>query len=266
MTRFGISNLIFGKLSDNAINELLSLVEICDFAPTVFYSNWKNLPSKIPTYPYANHKVKISGMQSLFYGINNASLVNSSDEFASLLIHYNNIVLTASRSEIPYLVYGSPGTRKFGQSRASEVEIAERVHKLGDIALENDVILCFEANSKRFGCDFLSSTHDLVSVLQNIDSTGLGLHLDVGQMLDEGLDVIKCLEENLERIIHLHLSTPEFVCDPKMQSFYKDIINVLVKKTSIVDVVLEVQDLGSASEFDLIKLCENLAEYSRQNF
>ena len=82
--RFGISNLIFNSISSNTIESILDYSDICDFAPTIHYGDWDKVPNKIPLNPYKNKNTEICALQSLFYGIQDISLLKGEQEFINL--------------------------------------------------------------------------------------------------------------------------------------------------------------------------------------
>jgi hypothetical protein len=77
-------------------------------------------------------------------------------------------------------------------------------------------------------------------------------------MTEEGLDVIKFVSDNLVNLVHIHLSEPNFSCEPSKLPLYIDVVSVL--RNSPVDVVLEVQKLGNSTEQELVLICEKLSE------
>lgn len=259
MIRFGISNLIFGSVSQACRDALLDASDICDFAPTVHYGSWDEVPEVIPFKPYEGRETQICALQSLFYGLPDVSLLKDGDSFNALVAHCERLAAWAARSNIPNLIYGSPGTRSGRVAHLSDTAMRLRVEKLAHIVGEHGVRLCFEVNSPKFGCEFLASNAELMGLLAQIDHPGLGLHLDVGQMFEEGLPLLSYIEEHALILSHLHLSAPDFTCDPSMLPLYTQIIHRLKSANVEVDVVLEVQQLGRASELQLVAMCEQLA-------
>jgi sugar phosphate isomerase/epimerase len=258
--RFGISNLIFGQLSDATREAILAVSDVCDFAPTVHYGSWENTPDVLPAHPYLAHSTKICALQSLFFGVQGASLLKDDDSFAKLLGHHERLVALAASAEVSFLIYGSPGTRAGRIEGLSESRIHARICQLADIAAAKRVKLCFEVNSPKFGCEYLTTNAALLELLDVLAHSGLGLHLDVGQMFEEGIDVVSFVKSNLNTLVHLHLSASDFTCDLGLTELYTEVL-MLLRETD-VNVVLEVQKLGDASEAQLIDMCQRLAAVS----
>lgn len=255
--RFGISNLIFEQISESSRDAVLSVSEVCDFAPTIHYGAWKNVPNILPSLPYPPYTTKISALQSLFFGIQGASLLKDDDSFAILVCHFERLVKMAVSADIRFLIYGSPGTRSGRFNDLAEKIIHSRISQLADIALSKGLKLCFEVNSPKFGCEYLTTNASLHELLVMLAHPGLGLHLDVGQMLEEGVDVVSFVKMNQNTLAHLHLSTSNFSCEPEKIALYTEVLTVL--RELDVDIVLEIQKLGKASELQLIDMCNQLS-------
>ena len=259
--RFGISNLVFGQLAEATLDSILGVSSICDFAPTIHYGSWENTPKILPAHPYPAHATKISALQSLLFGVQGASLLKDDYSFAKLVRHFKRLVDLAASAEVPFLIYGSPGSRAGRIEGLTEFGIHSRIVHLADIAAAKGVKLCFEVNSPKFGCQYLTTNADLFGLLDTLAHPGLGLHLDVGQMLEEGIDVIPCVKANLKALVHLHLSSSDFTCEPERIPLYSEVLTVL--RETDVDVVLEIQKLGDVSEAQLINVFRELATASR---
>lgn len=259
--RFGISNLVFGRISQATQDAVLEVSEICDFAPTVHYGSWKDTPTCLPQIPYVGKHTQICALQSLYFGVQGASLVKDSSSFEKLLDHHAQLLTLAESARIPYLIFGSPGSRSGRLASTSDLEIHSRIVRLADMAAAKNIKICFEVNSPKFGCEFLSNNEALFELLDDLNHPGLGLHLDVGQIQEEGLDAVYLVNKHKSKLNHLHLSAPDFTCKPEMTPLYIQVIKTLADKN--VDIVLEVQTLGESSEIDFIDMCRNLATICR---
>lgn len=259
--RFGISNLVFGQISESARNLILKVSDVCDFAPTAHYGGWDGVPDLLPLEPYVAQPTKISALQSLFFLVHGASLVKDDQSYDILFRHNARLIDLAAKSKIPFLIYGSPGTRAGRLADISERVLYSRVAKIADVAVEKGIKLCFEANSAKFGCEYLTTNAALLEMLSTLSHPGLGLHFDVGQMQEEGIDVVAFVKANRDLLVHLHLSSPDFTCKPEQFELYAEVMACLLETD--VDVILEIQKLGTASETQLIDMCQRLAAVSR---
>jgi sugar phosphate isomerase/epimerase len=256
--RFGISNLIFDHISNNTVEAILSHCTVCDFAPTVHYGSWENVPGTLPEAPFLDHETKVSALQSLFYQVPDVSLVRDDKSFQRLKNHFRYVVDLAATNKTPFLIFGSPGVRSKADNSVSHGKILERVCCLADYAFKKDVKLCFEVNSTKFGCDFLTTNQSLFDLLSRLNHQGLALHLDVGQMIEEGLDPLIIVDSYKDQISHMHLSSPDFTFQPDMFQLYASILKQLANRQ--VDIILEIQSMGCSSESSLIKFCKDLGD------
>lgn len=254
--RFGVSNLIFNHISADSLAEILDCCSICDFAPTAHYESWGNAPDILPKYPYQGAKTEISALQSLFYQVFEASIVRDDLSFERLVEHFQCVVDLASSSDIPFVVFGSPGVRSNRDSRISYRQILNRIYSLANYAFDRNVKLCFEVNSPKFGCEFLTTNQSLFDLHNDLDHPGLGLHLDVGQMIEEGLDAVEMANKYKHRICHLHLSSQDFTFEPSMFELYRSILQDLACKD--IDIILEIQSLGEFPEGSLVDFVKDL--------
>jgi sugar phosphate isomerase/epimerase len=257
--RFGVSNLVIPLLTEPARREVLAHSTVCDFAPTALYGAWANVPHSIPRRPYGENGPAVCALQSLFFGISDVSLVRDDQFFEKLRSHFQFVAALAARSEIPILIFGSPGTRAQIDPTLPRAGLESRVARLASDAAACRVVVCFEVNAPRFGCEFITTNAELFALHAAIPRAGIGLHLDVGQILDEGLDPLRLLEQCRRDLLHIHLSAPDFSCRPDLMPLYLDVIRGLKADGVSRDVVLEVQKLGAATETDLVTMCEELA-------
>jgi len=257
--RFGVSNLIFNKLQNQTLNSILNFSQVCDFAPTIHYGSWKNTPNVIPLKPYRNKLTKICALQSLFFNIDNISLLKSDKEFSNLFKHLIKVIKISAKSDIPYLIFGSPNTRKDRSSKLTDKNLFKRIESIANLAESYQTKLCFEVNSQRFGCEYINTNKSLLSLLSEMQHDGLGLHFDLGQMIDEKVDYLKVIKNNINSISHFHLSSEDFSFRPSMKAQYIEVIDILNTSYNQIDIILEVQSINKSQEPELVELCEELS-------
>jgi hypothetical protein len=258
--KFGVSNLMFSFLSAGAREAVLRCSDICDFAPTALYGPWSQVPIALPAHPYGAGGPMVCALQSLFFGVPNISLVQEEGRFLDLVAHFKIITALAERSSINTLVMGSPGTRSRRSPIISDDQLHERVRVLADLSEAKGLKLCFEVVSPRLGCEFLTRNDDLLCVLRELSHPGLGLHLDVGQMTDEGLNPPRYINDIDIAISHIHLSSPDLTCSTESMPLYRDVIESVRSRNKEAHIILEVQAMGGGNETALVEMCENLSK------
>lgn len=260
MLRYGISNLVFDKVTKDVRNRLIESSQICDFAPTALYGSWDAMPDRLPSCPYHGFDMEICSLQSLFFQLQGASLLQDDARYKIIELQIQRLARAARKSAARSLIFGSPSTRKHTTPPIALPELHARIIKLADVCASANLLLCFEVNSPKFGTEFLVSNTELLDLLETLQHPGLGLHLDLGQMSEAGDDIFMLLRSTSGQLSHLHLSAPDFTLSPERMPLYLDVITELKLLSRPVDVILEVQSLAQGEEPILISMSEDLAQ------
>jgi sugar phosphate isomerase/epimerase len=155
--------------------------------------------------------VRVVALQALLFGRPDLELFASPSSRAALSEHLAGMMLLASRLGARVLVLGGPRNRQRHEltpSEAMEVAIpffrtaGERAHSLG-------VALCIEPNPARYGCDFVTTSEEGLSLVQQVASDGFGLHLDASAMILAGEDLARALQQTRGHVAHFHASEPD---------------------------------------------------------
>ena len=115
----------------------------------------------------------LAGMQSLTFGLTEASLSGDPEARQKLTDHLKRQAELAGHLGAGSLIFGSPGLRK-------EVDRGQAVEVFSDVAqtaADNNTKLCIEPLSG-YGNQFVRTTVDGVKLVQEVDHPGFGLHLD----------------------------------------------------------------------------------------
>lgn len=259
MLRYGISNLVFDKVTKDVRNRLIESSQVCDFAPTALYGSWDAMPDRLPSCPYHGFDMEICSLQSLFFQLPGASLLQDEAGYQIIELHTQRLASAARQSGARSLIFGAPGTRKHATPPIALQELYARIIRLADVCASEDVLLCFEVNSPKFGTEFLVSNAELLDLLATLEHAGLGLHLDLGQMSEAEEDIPTLLQNTSGQLSHLHLSAPDFDLSPERMPLYVDVIAELKFLGHSVDVVFEVQTLAQDEEHTLLSMSEDLA-------
>lgn len=247
--RLGFSNLIANSLSDSQLQELLSLSDCIDWAPSLTNPKWdlvdENGKATVATL------VPVSAIQSLFFGVEGLHFMKSDAEFQVMLNHLQFLAKVADVYKAPFVLWGSPGTRNVDLSEVSDELIQQRLHAIYSVFANATTSFLIEAVSPNFGCKFINSSKQLVALTERFSTYNVDLHLDTGQMIDEGLDVLDYIESNIAQLKHIHLSEPDFAYTGKYNDLFADVMSLLTDKHYQGDVVLEVQKVEPSKVNDL---------------
>jgi hypothetical protein len=236
--RIGFSTLIINEISDSQLSELYSLSDCIDWAPTVTNPHWDLIKNGVAT---VDCKKPVSAIQSIFYGIDNAHFMRSDSEFDIFINHLRFLINVSDLYQAKYILWGSPATRRKPDRTFSNSLMLKRLRRVLMLFTDCNVKLMIEAISPNYGCEFVDNSIDLINLNNEISSNNLAFHLDVGQMIDEGLDVIEFISANIAGLKHIHLSEPNYMYTGEFTELFLKVVDLLKGKD--IDVVYEVQTI-----------------------
>ena len=216
--RLAISNIAWDVAEDEALAALLKRysVDAIDIAPGKYFPEpAKAGPADIQAVKqwWAERGVEITGMQALLFGTVGLNVFGAEDVQDALLAHLAAVCRIAAGLGAPRLVFGSPKNRdRTGLS--DEQALARAVpffRRLGDIALEQGVIICLEPNPTCYGANFMTTSAETASVVRSIDHPAIRMHLDTGALTINGESAATVHDDCADLIGHVHVSEPNLV-------------------------------------------------------
>ena len=164
----------------------------------------------------------VVSMQSIWYG-RQEKLFGSLEERESLMEYTKRAIEFAEVLQCPNLVFGSPKNRVRG---TADIQIAyEFFHVLGDYAAAHGTVLAIEPNPVIYETDFLTRTDEAIAFVEQINSKGLAVNLDVGTMVANG-EPVELLMGKIKWIHHVHISEP-FLNPIKERSVHSELSDTL---------------------------------------
>lgn len=219
--RLSISNIAWDPSEDEAIAALMrSLgVDAIDIAPGKYFPDQSAATSKDIADVRATWNQRgfdIVGMQSLLFGLPHLNIFGPPEHRIALLEHLTHTCRIASGLGATRLVFGSPKNRDCGAVERSRADTLARdfFSSLGDIALNEGVMICLEANPPSYGCNFITSTPEAIALVKEINHRAVRLQLDTGTVLingEDGLQLISSLSNEPNLIGHIHISEPNLI-------------------------------------------------------
>lgn len=147
----------------------------------------------------------IPSMQSIWYGQSDR-IFGTDDERKRLILYTKKAVDFAEIIGCKNLVFGCPRNRF--KPIDSDAEIAIRFFKtIGDYAYTHHTIIAIEANPPIYNTNFLNTTKEAIEFIEETDSKGLLLNLDVGTMIENN-ETVEILQDKEHLINHVHISEP----------------------------------------------------------
>lgn len=222
--KLSISNIAWDIENDCYMYEFISQhgYEGVEIAPThIFDTNPYEKIEEAKKYCnelQSKYALKISSMQSIWYGIDKNFFLSLEDR--EFLINYTKKAIDfASAINCGNLTFGCPKNRVIQD--LSQIDIAISFFKtLGDYAKEKNTVLAIEANPPIYNTNFINTTAQAFGICKDVDSEGFKVNLDIGTMLynEESLESVA---ENLQYINHIHISEPNLEIIKKREMHYE---------------------------------------------
>ena len=85
----------------------------------------------------------------------------------------------------------------------------DRFRTLGGITEAAGICIGIESVPTKYGADFLTSWTDVLRMVQEVDSPGIGVHLDNACILLEGDSIAEAIVASKPKLVHFHAAQPE---------------------------------------------------------
>jgi D-psicose/D-tagatose/L-ribulose 3-epimerase len=216
--RIAISNIAWEVSEDDEIAERLAHlgIDAIDIAPGKYFPEPEAATRErvldVRTW-WKDRGIEITGMQALLFGTSGLNLFGTADSQEAMLSRLAAIARIAGWMNAPRLVFGSPKNRDRGALTPSEAQTASIsfFRRLGAIAEDAGVYFCLEPNPARYGCNFMLTTPDALSVVAEVDHPGIRMQLDAGAITINAEDPGAVIPPAASRIGHIHASEPDLV-------------------------------------------------------
>ena len=216
ITGLAVSNIAWDARDDDAITTVLRRhgVAAIEVAPT---KKWERpleaAKSEVVAYrrEWEARGFKIVALQSLLYGRADLQLFGDGDGLRKYLI---GIIRLGETLGARALVFGSPKNRIRGTMPFHDAvsRAADFFRAIAPIAEEAGATLCFEPNPPEYGCDFVTTIHEAVSLARFVDHPGFCVQGDLGELTYEShgtRHVGEVIKRAAPYIGHFHVSEPE---------------------------------------------------------
>jgi D-psicose/D-tagatose/L-ribulose 3-epimerase len=235
--RLSISNIAWEQPEEEEIALILKDlgVDAVDIAPGRYFPDQSTATKKEITEVrelWCRRGCSIVGMQSLLFGVKGLNLFGSAQDRTSLTEHLRHSCRIAAGLGATRLVFGSPRNRdRTGLQDSEAEEIAfDFFSRLGNIALNEGVTICIEANPPSYGCNFILTTPEALEFVQKIQHPAIKLQLDTGTILTNGerlSDLLLPSSPLASCIGHIHISEPGLMPPGDSQSRLEDLLPLI---------------------------------------
>lgn len=147
----------------------------------------------------------VPSMQSIWFG--RQEKIFGTTEERQFLIDYTKKAIEFSEAiDCRNLVFGCPRNRNLPDEADSSIAIAF-FKELGDYAAEHNTVIGMEANPPIYNTNYINSTKDALELIEQVNSSGFRLNLDVGTMIYND-EAVEELSGKVHLINHVHISEP----------------------------------------------------------
>jgi len=198
---FGVSNL--GWNDDEQAKKILDKYNIkyIEIAPTKICP-WDELTTqKLKDYE-AKMGRKIISVQSALYNTNLS--VTKKEDSEKVLQHFQKLIKICGEVNIPKIVFGSPKGRLVNNKEDKEI-FMNNFKLINEMCKEHNVFMCLEHNSKKYGCNFMTTIKETIKVLEELDCEYIKLHIDSGNLFMEEEDT-EDIVDSLKYLESFHIS------------------------------------------------------------
>lgn len=216
--RISISNIAWDPSQDNDVCVLLQKhhIDAIDIAPGKYFPDPKNASDKniasVRQF-WESKGISLAGMQSLLFGTQGLNIFSDKAVQQKMLEHLRAVIHVAAVLGIKPLVFGSPKNRDRQNLSDEESRLIayDFFMQLGDIALNEGVIICLEPNPECYGANFMTSSAETINMVRMIGHPAIKMQLDTGAIAINHESVIQVIKGNEDIIGHIHLSEPNLI-------------------------------------------------------
>ena len=215
--RLAVSNIAWHSSEDDRVFDVLREegIDAIEVAPTRSYPDPVLVSREVAhraAAEYADRGLEVVAFQSMLFGRGDLTIFDSSDVRDRTREHLERFIDLAGWMGAGRLVFGSPRNRRVPDSMeaAQAFDIAvDFFRALGDRATAAGTIFCIEPNPEIYDCNFVTTAEEGALLVDAVDKSGFGLHLDAAGMTLSGDDPLVSIESFGGVLRHFHASAPQ---------------------------------------------------------
>lgn len=260
--KLSVSNIAWKEQDDQKAYGLMEKYgfEGLEIAPTRIFSenpyqkigeakNWSEALNK-------DYGFIIPSMQSIWYG-RQERLFGSAEERWTLLDYTKKAIEFAEAIGCRNLVFGCPANRRIPEGVDPKTAVYF-FREIGKYAALHHTIVGIEANPAIYNTNYMNDTATVFDLIEEVDSEGFRLNLDVGTML-QNRECVTELRDKVRLINHVHISEPG-LRPIKKRKLHSELKRVLSDEKYQGFISIEM------SKIDSIYLLEEKMQYVRKLF
>lgn len=175
---------------------------------------------------YEKYGLKISSMQSIWFGMNQN--IFNEEEKRFLLGYTKQAILFAEAIDCHNLVFGCPQNRSIPEGKS--VDYADNFFiDIANYASKHNTCIALEANPVIYHTNFINTTDEAFMYAKRLNCEGLKVNIDLGTMI-YNQEELSILEENIKWINHIHISEP-FLAKIEHRELHCELRDLLERKS-----------------------------------
>lgn len=210
-----VSNIAWTNDEEPEVAKLLAQINIrgVEVAPTKIWQDPTSISSKDIEDNlefWQSNNLDLVAFQSMLFGRENLQIFNDQKTTQETFEFLSRFIVLAGKMGAGIMVFGSPKNRLVAgvDKRSGRIIALDFFKNLGEIAEENNTIFCIEPNPTDYGCDFITTAEEGIDFVTQINSPGLGLHLDIAGMTLSGDNISESIKNASGVLKHFHISEP----------------------------------------------------------
>jgi len=216
--RLAISNIAWDVSEDDEVAQLLRRygIDAIDVAPGKYFPDPAKASDEAITRVgawWAERGIEITGMQALLFGTTGLNVFGPVEVQDAMLKHLAAVCRIGGSLGATRLVFGSPKNRdRSGLSDQAAMDIAVPFfRRLGDIAESYGVSVCLEPNPPCYGANFMTTTEETASVVEQVAHRAIRMQLDTGALSINSEDAVDVVKNFAPLVGHVHASEPDLL-------------------------------------------------------
>ena len=212
--RFCVSNIAWPLAEDPAAYDMLvgEGVGHLEIAPPRFWSDLAQVDeadARRRAEVILERGLRVCSFQALLFGKPELQMFGDNGGKACL-DYLRSICQLAGWMGAGAMVFGSPKNRLRGTLARTEAlrRAVDFFRFVGDAAMANDTVMCVEPNPAGYGGDFLLTLEEVAELVSLVDSPGVKLNMDMGELIMNEADVAHSVGQFLSLAGHFHASEP----------------------------------------------------------
>ena len=234
--RISISNIAWDVSEDEKIINLLQEfnIDAIDIVPGKYFQKPEITTdkeiNKVKNW-WSKNGIEIVGMQALLFNKNEMNIFGTEESRSTMLEYLKRVCHIGNILGAKRIVFGSPKNRdRAGLNDIETENIAiDFFNRLGDIANEENVVICLEPCPAHYGCNFMNTSFETAKIVTKILHPAIKMQLDSGSICTNAEDVSEILSKYSNHIGHIHASEPDLVPLGDGITNHKNFFNALTK-------------------------------------